>query len=76
MKLPLPEESTEVAGQVAGTVKRSAQRPVISQVVMQVLALQLGVPPLAGQALPQDPQSLMVLSGVSQPFFTFPSQSA
>jgi hypothetical protein len=72
----LPEEITDVFGHVVGIESFSAKLPVRSQEVAQTPALQMGVPPFAGQIFPHMPQLLGVLSAVSQPLTWLPSQLA
>jgi hypothetical protein len=53
----------------------TAKVPLRSQVTPHVPAVQVAVPPPAGQTLPQAPQLLTVLSDVSQPLGRLVSQS-
>src|SRR3954470_445440 len=74
-KFPLPDASTELPCQVVEIESLSANAPVRSQVVVQMPALQPGVPPLAGHTLPHIPQLVTVSRLVSQPFWRLASQS-
>jgi hypothetical protein len=59
---------------VASFALQSSQ-PLLHAAIWQLPEAQLGVPCALLQALPQAPQSVSVLSCVSQPLFLLPSQS-